>query len=67
MNNSICTNMDGLEIIMLNEISQKKRQLPYNIWNLKYDTNEVIYKMKTNSQTQKTDLWLPNGIGVGEG
>ena len=67
MNNSICTNMDGLEIIMLNEISQKKRQLPYNIWNLKYDTNEVIYKMKANSQTQKTDLWLPNGIGVGEG
>ena len=56
MNNAICSNMDGLEIIILNEISQKERQLPYNdtnIWNLKCETNEVIYKMKTNSQTQK--------------
>ena len=27
--------------------------------NLKYDTNELIYKRETDSQTQKTNLWLP--------
>ena len=34
--------------------------IPYDItymWNLKYDTNEVIYE--TDSQTKTTDLWLP--------
>jgi len=31
------------------------------MWNLKYDTNEPIYKIKTNSQTKRTDLWLPRG------
>ena len=31
--------------------------------NLKYDTNEVIYK--TETQTQKTNLWLPKGKGGG--
>ena len=29
-----------------------------HIWNLKYVTNEVIYKTETDSQTQKTNLWL---------
>ena len=29
------------------------------IWNLKCDTNEVIYKTGTDSQTYKTSLWLP--------
>ena len=37
------------------------------MWNLKNDTNELIYKTKTDSQTQKTNLWLPKGKGVGEG
>ena len=31
------------------------------MWNLKYDTNELIYKTETDSQTQRTDLWLPRG------
>ena len=31
----------------------------------KKDTNELIYKTETNSQTQKTNLWLPKGkVGV---
>ena len=40
--NSICGNMDGLVRIILNQVRQ--RQI-YNItymWNLKYDTNELI-------------------------
>ena len=35
------------------------------MWNLKYDTNELIYKAETDSQTQKSNLWLPKGMGVG--
>ena len=31
------------------------------MWNLKYDTNELIYKAEIESQTQRTDLWLPRG------
>ena len=33
------------------------------MWNLKYDTNELIYKTEADSQTQKTDLWLSKGKG----
>ena len=44
----------GLEIIILREVRQ--RQIPYDItymWNLKNDTNELIYKAETDSQTLK--------------
>ena len=44
--------------------------MPYDItymWNLKYDTNEQIYKIETDSQTERTDLWLPMGRGMEEG
>ena len=33
------------------------------MWNLKYDTNELIQKTEIDSQTQKTNLWLPKGTG----
>jgi len=36
------------------------------MWNLKYDTNEVIYKTETGSQTQRS-LWLPTEKRVGKG
>ena len=43
------------EIIILNEVkSDRERQISYDItymWDLKYDTNELIYKTETNSQT----------------
>ena len=35
-------------------MSEKERQIPYDItymWNLKYDTNEFIYKTETDSHT----------------
>ena len=57
-----------LEIIILSE--DRKRQIPCGItymWNLKYDTNELIYKAEIDSQMQKTNLWLPKGEGSGEG
>ena len=34
--------------------SERERQIPYDItymWNVKYDTNEHIYKTETDSQT----------------
>ena len=41
-----------LEIIILSEVSQTGRQhdITY-MWNLKYDTNELIYKTETDLQT----------------
>ena len=62
---SAATWMD-LELIILYEI--RERQIPYDItymWNLKYDTNELIYKTETDSQTKKTNLWSPKGEGGG--
>ena len=29
------------------------------MWELKDDTNELIYKTETDSQTLKTNVWLP--------
>ena len=40
--------------------------MPYDItymWNLKYDTNELIYETEIDSQSQNTNLWLPKGKG----
>ena len=36
------------------------------IWNLKYDTNELIYETVANSQTENK-LLVDKGVGVGEG
>ena len=58
-----------LEIIILSEVNQTEKN-KYHItymWNLNYDTNDLIYKRETDSQTQKTNLWLPKGKGGGGG
>ena len=34
---------------------------------LKNDTNELIYKKETDSQTSKTNLWLQKGMCIGGG
>ena len=33
------------------------------MWNLKNNTSESTYKTETDSQMQKTNLWLPKGKG----
>ena len=33
------------------------------MWNLKYGTNEPVDKTETDSQTERTDLRLPKGMG----
>ena len=48
--------------IILSEVS--KRQTLYNItymWNLKYNTNELIYKTETDSQILKTTYGYQRG------
>ena len=57
-----------LEVIILSEVSQTERQISCDItymWNLKNDTSELIYKTETDSQTQKTNSWLPKVKGGG--
>ena len=56
----------NLEMIIL---SKSERQIPYNITymqNLKYNTNELIYKTETGSQTQRTDSCCQGGRVVKE-
>ena len=58
-----------LEIIILGEV-KSERQILYDIiymWNLKYDTNEPIYKTETDSWTWRTDFRLPRWRGLEEG
>ena len=57
-----------LEIIILNEIGLKERQMSQVSYDAAYrgnlkkkDSNELIYKTETDSQTQRMNLWLPGG------
>ena len=69
--NAICSNMDATRDYHTKcSKSERERQIPYDMtymWKLKYDTNALIYKTETDSQTLKTDLWLPRGRGEREG
>ena len=65
---AICRNMGGPRDYQTKwNKSERERQTPYDItymWNLKYDTNnanELAYKTETDSQSWKTNLWLPKG------
>ena len=56
-----------LEIIVLSEVRQK--HVPYHfMWELKRkDTNELIYKTETHSQTLNPKLMVTKGNGLGYG
>ena len=41
----------NVEIIIVSEVRERQTYDITYLWNLKYDTNEFIYKMETNSQT----------------
>ena len=51
-----------LENITLSK-SDKDKYMISLILNLKNNTNKCIYKTKTDSQTQQTNLWLPKEKG----
>ena len=62
----VATWMD-LEIIILGKVSLRKTNIiSLTCGILKNGTNELIYKIETDSQTLKTDLWLPKGKGGGK-
>ena len=46
-------------------LKTKKEKFLYNekMGTLKYGTNEPIYKTEKDTQTQRTDVWLPRGKG----
>ena len=50
--------MDGTRDLILSEVSQKEKKIPYDItylWNLKYGTDDTIYKTETDpSQGEQT-------------
>ena len=56
-NNTIWSNMNGPRDYHTKwSKSETERQIPHDItyiWNLKYDTNELIYKTEIDSQTSK--------------
>ena len=41
-------------MITLSEVKDKQYDITY-MWNLNYDTNGLIYKTETGSQTQRTN------------
>ena len=49
--------------------SERERQIPYDItytWNLKHDTNELIYETEIQLQMWKINLRLSRGSGWGK-
>ena len=46
-------------VIILSGVSERKIYDTTSLWNLKKDINELICRTKTDSQTLKSDLWLP--------
>ena len=56
--------------VIIHQWSKSESKTPYDITymqNLKYEANEFIYDIEIDSQTQKTNLWLPKWNGCGEG
>ena len=51
-------------MIVLSKSDKDKYHIIF-MWNLKNNTNELLYKTKTDSQTQEINLWLLKGKGGG--
>ena len=43
----------------------KYQMISLIMWNLKYDTNELIYKTEADPETQKLNLWFKGERGAG--
>ena len=63
-NNAICSNMDGTRDYgtKWSGSETKTETIRHHLY-LKYGTNEPIYKAETDSQIQRTNLWLQRGRG----
>ena len=49
-NNAICSHMDGPRNYHTKWSKSETNIKWYYMWNLKYDTNELIYEIETDSQ-----------------
>ena len=74
-NNAIHSKMDGPRDYHTKwSKSERERQIPYDItymWNVKYDTNKLIYKTETHSDIENSlvvakveGVWGRDGLGV---
>ena len=67
MNNVICNNMDGPRDYHTKRSKwERGRQIPYDttyIWNLKYDTSELIYKTEADMENRLVVLPKRGGWG----
>ena len=59
-----------IEITILSKVSQREKDKYHMVWfkceikrerERERETNELISKTKKDSQTQKTNVWLPKG------
>ena len=70
-NNAICSNMDGPRDDHTKwSKSDREGQILYDVtymWNLKYDTNELIHKTATRLIDREQTCGCQGGEGVGEG
>ena len=59
-NSAICSNMDRPRDDHTKwRKPDRERQIPYNMaymWNQKTDTNELVYKIETDSKTEKINV-----------
>ena len=54
-------------LLLVKQVRQRKTNIQYHLKvESKYNSNESIYKTGTDSQTQKTNLWLPKKKGRGK-
>ena len=58
---SIIATLMDLEIIILSKSEKDKYHDITYTWNLKYQTDELIYMTETESMTSKANLWLTKG------
>ena len=67
-NNVVCSNMEGLRDYHTEWNKPDRERQIYDItymWNLKYDTNELIYKTERDSQTENKLMVTKGDSGVG--
>ena len=52
-----------LKVIIPSKVAKRKTDITDIIymWNLKYGTNESIYKTEMDSRIRRTNMWLPSG------
>lgn len=65
MKNGVCSNMRSTRADLT---KRSQRHIPCDITYmcyLKYGTNEPVCRIETDSQTWRTGLWWPRGLGTG--